>query len=235
MLPKVQNELKHTFKIGDDLFVVRPWKTKDERNLLLQTSMNESSEVKSREDLMFIDSLILPCVISGDVESLSSEGIRRLFIEIKMISTGDDTVHYSCKCPSCEKQNEFDISISECLEYKSFGRSFIKINDDLSIKFKPIKFREIINLMEDNLIDQDYAFLLNSIDSVEYMDEIYDEFTIQELSEFIDELPHDTFSKMVSELIDTKDSISIKSKVKCRHCSEDFDINIDGENDFLEY
>lgn len=235
MLPKIKNELTHTFKIGDEIFTIRPWKTKDERQILLKTSLNEGSEIKEREDLLFIDGLILPCVLSGDPEKLSTEGIKRLFIEVKMISTGDDSIDIGYDCIGCGKKNELKVQLNESLKYKPFDTSFKKINEITSIKFKPIPFREVANITDSDSTDKEYEFLLNSIDKIEYEDTIYDEFTLEELQDFIDELPSDTFVTMVNSLIECKDSVVIETDSECVFCKEENHIVLDGENDFLEF
>lgn len=231
MLPNISKDLNHSFEIGKEIFTIRPWKTKDERNFMLKYSMVENQPNANKEKLMY-EELIKPCILSGDTSSLTVDGLKRLVVELRIISNGStlENITFKCTNEDCGKTNEFSMELEDSFEYTDFDSSFKKINDKLNIKFKPINFEKVMKIAESN--NKDFEFITSSIDVIEYEDIIYESFTDKEVDEFVDNLDINSFKEIIKALAECKDNIEIKTTQKCIFCKEDNSIVIDDNNFF---
>lgn len=217
MLPNLSNDITETLTINNETLIIRPWKTKDERNYMIKQSLNEDKKKQVSKEILIVDELIKPCIISGDIEKLSGEGLKRLILEMKIISNGNEVEGVSFKCNSCEKPNEVTINLSDSVTYSKGCTDFVELTKDLNVSFKTIPFREFFKLGDKN--EPEFEYILNSVDKIEYKDEIFDEFTKDELKNFIDDLDLKTYKALVEAMITNREVTEIKSEQNCMHCN----------------
>ena len=55
-LPVIQNtEVTKTIELGDKLFVIRPWKTKDEKNFMIKQTLLSKKKQENEKELEIIN------------------------------------------------------------------------------------------------------------------------------------------------------------------------------------
>jgi hypothetical protein len=235
MLPNISEKLTHSIKIGEGLFVIRPWKTKDERAYMLKSSTYESSLgnniTSAEQEMVLFNELIKPCIISGDYKKLSGEGLKRLIYEIRIISMGDEIQDFKFTCSACSKPNMTTLIIGDKIKYKQFDKNWHKINEKLSVKFKPIHFEDVFKILETK--NNEVTFVIKSIEAIEYEGKVYDDFSEEELTVFCDDLDLKSFKIISENLIKAKDETTVDINCRCMFCNEETKVEMDGDNDFL--
>jgi hypothetical protein len=87
-----KSEVTKTIVFGENVIVLKPWKTRDERNFLIKKASlpkNIQENVDKVHDLL-VDDLIKPCIVSGDINSLSFNQLKLIMIELRMLSIGEE-------------------------------------------------------------------------------------------------------------------------------------------------
>jgi len=208
-------------KIGDKNFIVRPWLTKEEKNFLIEKSIIEKKNKEPGVNEIYnllIKTLVKPCVINGDIDNLSFDEVRYLIVFIKKISSGEVIEDIVVKCPSCNTPINLNVNLDN-IEFKEFDRSIKKINDNLSIKFKPIPFK----MIKEN--EDDLFYLYNSIDEIIIDDIVYKNFTRKNWDEYLDSLSISDSKKIGEVLSECFTDFKIKAQTYCikKDCKHSFE------------
>ena len=224
-LPVIQNtEVTKTIELGDKLFVIRPWKTKDEKNFMIKQTLLSKKKQENEKELekLLIEELIKPCIIEGNIEELDYSGMRKIIVELRCISIGDDINDVSIECISCGKNNSFNISLNEegVISYKQFNTKIYKLNEKISVRFKTIPYTKI----KDDTEEYDYLYL--GIDEIIYEGTSYKDFTKESFENFLDNMDIKTSKKLAESLIEASSSLEIKKSVKCLHCQEENEVDL---------
>lgn len=224
-LPKLeQSEIKKSLKIGSNIITIRPWKTKDERLFLIKKASLSKAQQEDSDKIkeVLINDLIKPCVLdvlNSSFDDLSMNALKALMLEIRKISVGDvvEGVNYKCECGF---RNTCDIELTDDLyQYVDGDYSVKKINNDLSLKFKPIGAKYVKTSSED--ID----YLYKSIDSIIYQEIEYKDFTKKEFEEFFDSLDINTAKKIIEFLSSSVDSFTMVGHLKCASCGKETEVD----------
>jgi len=185
-LPKIQQtEVTKTIMFGDRMYVIRPWKTKDERNFLIKKA-SLPKNIQENEDKvkdLLINDLIKPCIIDGNTDVLSMNEIKKLMLDIRCLSVGELVEGITFKCTSCGVANQIDISIDEdTMKFIPGDESLQKINDKLSIRFKSLPYKLISS--KTNELD----FVYHSVQEIVYEGKSFKDFSKSDFETFFDEL-----------------------------------------------
>lgn len=222
-LPKIQeNNVTKTLIFGDNIVVIRPWKTKDERNFLIKKATLPKGAQDSDDKIqsLVINELVKPCIISGNVDILSVNQFKMIMFELRTISIGEMVEGITFKCKHCGTTNTIDIEIDDNLvKYENGNSELCEINKDLSLRFKQIPFKIV------NSKTEEIDFIYNSIEEVVYLGESYKTFTKREFEDFLDSLDLKTTKKMFEKLQECMDKLTIVKTVTCINCKENMDID----------
>lgn len=230
-LPVIKTEeVTKTIELGNNIFVLRPWKTKDEKNFMIKQALLSKKKQESEKDLekLLVEELVKPCIVDGDISKIDYNGLRRIIVELRCISIGDDIRDVNYKCTKCEKANSLDISLSEdgVINYKAENSEIQEINDSLSIRFKTVPFSK----MESTIEEYDYIYL--GIDEIIYEDTSYKDFSKENFEQFFDSFDLTTSKKITEKLIESSSELEIKKTVNCLHCDEENEIDLGSMSNF---
>ena len=230
-LPVIKTEeVTKTVVLGDKMFVIRPWKTKDEKNFLIkQTTMKkkDQDDPKALEKLL-VEELVKPCIIDGDIDSISYDELKKLIIDIRCLSIGDDINDVTFECPKCEKNNIIDIMLEDegVVTFKPTDIELKKISEVLSVRFKSVPFKKMSKDMSE------YDYIYNSIDEIVYEEVSYKDFTRENFEQFFDSFDINTSKEIVEAMKDSVNSTVVKKEVLCQHCGEKKTIDLGNMTNF---
>jgi hypothetical protein len=142
--------------------------------------------------------------------------LKKIMIEIRVMSMGDDIQGVQFKCTSCQSTNIIDVYLDEegVVEFKEADVSLQEITSDLKLRFKPISYKMITRNADE--IDLIY----NSIQEIVYKGQAYTGFDKKDFEEFFDSLDLKTTKIVMQKLEKSMDSLSITKKCNCSKCGE---------------
>lgn len=230
-LPKLKSaDVTRTIQLANKIFVVRPWKTKDERNFLIKQATTKTDGSDIAIEKLMINELIKPCVIEGDFDTLSYNELKKIMVDIRCISMGDDLKGVTIKCGHCGHTNIFDANIEDenLVNYTPTDTSLHTINDELKVRFKSVPHTKLSS----NSTEIDYVY--ENIDELVIEDKSYKNFSKKDFELFFDDLDLNTTKIFLEKLKNSTDSTTIIKTIKCMHCSEDIIVNFEDMPNFLK-
>lgn len=234
-LPKINEINTTTVKIpssGTEI-EIRPYYVKEERELL-----NMSPTQKTVEMFKAILNLISSCVQTEgfNAHTLTQFDIEYLFLKLRSISVGETVeIGLTCQNKECEHTQKTKIDLSDVEVYfNEEHTNKIKLTDDVVVEMAypdPIKTATMI----DNTPNQEelmFSSIEMCISKVYQGDTIYENFTDREVTEFVNSLTQDQFTKLAS-FVQTSPTIQSKLELTCPKCGRDNEYIFEGMNDFF--
>lgn len=219
----------------------RPFLVKEEKIVLLALQ-DGSSETLVKTIKEVIDN----CTFAKlDISALTPFDIDFLFLQLRIHSKGKMVdLSYTCTnkleadglVSTCGHQNTivFDLSTAK-VEAKEGHTKKIMITDTIGILMKYPSFEQLNQLNDsigENNLDDVYKIFELCIDEVFENDKIYEDFTTEELQEWIENLDQEQFEK-VNDFFTTMPALKAKVHVKCAKCGHEEDVDIEGLHNFL--
>lgn len=226
------NEWKELVLPSGRKISIHRWRVKEKKDFLFSIDGVEDETVVEQEIIKFISA----CSSSPAMfKELSESDVIFLGVELRKMSKGDD-MDIMYNCPHCQSKHEAKIDISKVIDVKKFDITPFKVNDDLTINFKEIsasskKRIEAEFMAEKKITRYNYEYLLESVDSILFKDELYDNFTKEELNKFMEEDVSDTdFEKLFIELQNRMGYFSMSANINCvnPNCGKEVRITFDG-------
>ena len=212
----------------------RPFLVKEEKILMMA---NESDDAK--QYVQSLKDIIIACTFNKlKVNDLTTYDLEYIFLQLRCKSVGESvTLVGSCpaNCPNgeeCKHKTEIKVDLSkvEVQEPKVKPNDMVKVNDDVSIKLKPITVKNMNNIRGDDFT----STIIHMIDSVYDTNEIYDikDSTYEEVEEFVDSFPHSVLEE-IKEFVVNQPKMTHTVKYNCSKCNLENEIVIDGFQDFF--
>lgn len=212
-----------------------PWRVKEEKELLFALENldqeNESYQLNAKREMF---KFISKCVDVDKFDELSSTDLLKIASELRKMSKRE-FIDFNYTCPHCEFKDENRVDLNKDVVVKKFDRTQIKIND-LLINLKEPTHIELLGIIEksnNSVVKFEYEYILNSILSFIYKDELYQGFTKEELGEFIDGMTTIDYEILNREITSRMASVEIKKKYKCIKCKKEVEVNFGDLYDFL--
>jgi hypothetical protein len=201
---------------------IRPYIIKEEGSIL--TMLENKKEVDENVTETY-KKIISNCVVTEnfDISKLNMHDFFFLIIEIRMKSHGE-VIECQSKCDFCEKQSEFDINLEESLKVTNENSTKLttKISKDLSLEVITPNIDSILELskIEENNVEYTLRFVSNSISKVIYNEQIYKDFTPEEVRKnILDNLTQKEFIT-ITENIEKLAKLIIEFNFTCNHCGK---------------
>lgn len=215
---------------------VRGWKVKDEKELLFSLETVSDSDNVEFDKIKGIVSFLKECVDDKNkFDKLSENDIKRICIEIRKMSKGDE-IEYGYECPHCKAKITDMVNLTKTLKVKSFDTTPFAVNDKLVLTFKDLewlKTQDLYTRFSDSATKFAFYFIINSIDSLTYEGVTYTEFTEDEIVTFIDQLDPTDMDKLYKDFGNKGSSVSLDKQIKCTKCKEQIDVEFGDVLSFL--
>jgi hypothetical protein len=215
MLPKAETRY-YDYEINGKIIEFRAWKTKDEKEFLV---MQASKDEMSDQDIF--EFLVKPCL--KDPSIALTEGEKQLvMLEIRKRSFGE-SVDVQYICGSCKKYNESKLHIDKIVSYKPFTLEPVT-KDGITVNFKDTINTKLLLGLEGS--DLNYKRFLLHVASLTIDNQVYKDFSLDELGEYFDDLDAATFDYFFAELQEQMERVTYGSTVRCLFCGTEQDIGL---------
>ena len=223
-----QIDLLSKKKIG-----IKQWRVKEEKALMFAVEGIEREEDGIKEIVKFTRTC---CDNEKTFDSLSRANVVYVLAQIRKKSKGK-TIEYNCSCEKCKLDLIDEVDLSTDLKTKKFDQTPIKIGDDLVITIKevPVSKLELLSEQFKKVTEYNFNFILASIDTIAFKGEVFEEFSEQECSDFIDELDSNSFKELVKKVNEAQADVSIGKSLVCGKCKTENFVMLEGLESFLAF
>jgi hypothetical protein len=218
----------------------RPFLVKEEKILLIAIQEDDPKTVFNA-----IINIVNNCTFNEipNVEDLPTFDIEWLFLQIRIKSKGSD-VELLFKCENevdgkpCNGITRIPFDLEQ-VEFKGDVKANKKIilDDDKQIgiifKYPTLNIASTIHtIMDDEDISKMYDTLYDYVDTIFQGDQVFEDFTAKEFSEWIETLNKSQFEK-VESFFENIPRIESTIKIVCEHCKHKETVTLKGLSSFL--
>ena len=227
-LPKLQTPTYELIlpSTGDKI-KFRPFLVK-EYKILLTTLDSENEEINR-----VVTELVDACTFNKlKIDTLANFDIEYIFLNIRAKSIGEIT-NLLLNCNNCDNQISFDLNLTKAQVEKSpEHNSKINLTDKIIIEMRYPKFDEMIDIYQNFKSDRIVELLSKCIKAVYTEDTVYEEYTKEELLEFVNSFSKDQFEKIENFFL-TMPKLVQNIEQDCRECGAHNELKLEGLQNFF--
>ena len=227
-LPKLQTPTYELIlpSTGDKI-KFRPFLVK-EYKILLTTLDSESEEINR-----VVTELVDACTFNKlKIDTLANFDIEYIFLNIRAKSIGEIT-NLLLNCNNCDNQISFDLNLTKAQVEKSPEHSSkINLTDKIIIEMRYPKFDEMIDIYQNFKSDKIVELLSTCIKAVYTEDTVYEEYTKEELLEFVNSFSKDQF-EMIENFFLTMPKLVQNIEQDCDKCGAHNELKLEGLQNFF--
>lgn len=205
----------------------RPFLVKEYKNLL--TAVDSDNE----EILRIVTELVDVCTFNKlKIENLANFDIEYLFLNIRAKSIGE-TSKLSMACTNCQHSVDFEVDITKLEVKKDPSHSKkIMITDNMGVEMRYPKFEEMLEIYENFKSDKIVELICNCIDNVYTEEKIYDDFTKEEVVEWVNGFSKAQFDKVENFFL-TMPKVTRHIEENCPNCGHKNEVDLEGLQNFF--
>jgi hypothetical protein len=207
----------------------RPFLMREEKILYMALEGGDQKEIFNS-----VMRMLESCILTPGIEytKFTSYDLEYLFLKLRAKSVGEQinvSLKHSCGASTKVSINIEDISI----QYNESHQNKIDLGGGIGIKFVDPKaaFLQEVEIGS-NEIDQMMSLIYNCIELVYDENDVYEDFTQEELLEFIENLSKDQFEKIM-QFFNTLPKLSHEVSYKCSGCGEKETVVLEGLQSFF--
>lgn len=200
----------------------RPYNTKEEKDFLLAVETEEEEKITDA-----IEAIVRNCVQGADIDNeMTPVDTNFLLVRIRQKGKGTN-IAYAWKCDACKGLNRDILDTDADLEFKPADSTPITVGKwQINIKWPTNALIGKLKKFSD--IDRNYKVLAYSIKSIVEGETVSDEFTPDEIEEWLEKLPPNLFEEYTISYGEKSPRIIVNKKVKCSHCdAEERDLELE--------
>ena len=207
---------------------IRPFTVQEEKLLLMAKASDKSEDI-----INCMNQIVKNCVIEPvDIEKLATFDVEYLFIKLRAKSIGE-VVDLEYNDEETGKVN-FQVNLEEVeVKYNPDHTNKIKVYDDLYFKMKYPTLSDMKSVngeIDDNNITD---ILYNCIEQMYDNNEVYTEYSKEELEDFINTLPLDSIAN-ITKFFDTMPVVEHKVVLKNK-AGNTKEVQLRGINSFFTF
>lgn len=205
----------------------RPFLVKEYKTLL--TALESDGE----EILRIVTELVDVCTFGTlNISRLANFDIEYLFLNIRAKSIGE-TAKLTLTCTKCENPIEFEIDLTKLEVQKNEAHTKrIMISESIGVEMRYPKFEEMVSIYQNFKSENIVQLLCSCIESVYTQEELYTEYTKEELEEFVNKFSKQQFDKL-EEFMLTMPKIVQHIEQDCPECGTKNEVNLEGLQNFF--
>ena len=227
-LPKLQTPTYELIlpSTGDKI-KFRPFLVK-EYKILLTTLDSENEEINR-----VVTELVDACTFNKlKIDTLANFDIEYIFLNIRAKSIGEIT-NLLLNCNNCDNQISFDLNLTKAQVEKSPEHSSkINLTNKIVIEMRYPKFDEMIDIYQNFKSDRIVELLSTCIKAVYTEDTVYEEYTKEELLEFVNSFSKDQF-EMIENFFLTMPKLVQTIEQDCNKCGAHNELKLEGLQNFF--
>jgi hypothetical protein len=205
----------------------RPFLVKEYKILL--TTLDSDNEEINR----VVTELVVACTFNKlKIDTLANFDIEYIFLNIRAKSIGEIT-NLLLNCNNCDNQISFDLNLTKAeVEKTPDHTAKINLTDKIIIEMRYPRFDEMIDIYQNFKSDRIVELLSTCIKAVYTEDTIYDDYTKEELLEFVNSFSKDQF-EMIENFFLTMPKLVQHIEQNCDKCGALNEIKLEGLQNFF--
>jgi hypothetical protein len=206
----------------------RPFLVKEEKVLLFALESGDEADISAA-----IENLITGCVEELEsIDELTSYDIEYLFLQIRGKSV-NNIIEVNMTHEGCDNRTAVEIDIDEIKVDNLDRKDYVMLSDTLGVKFKNLNHSLLRKISDVGGTDSSKFFnlLYNSVETVFDGDEVYDDFTLEEIKDFIERFTNERFETLVNHF-NNMPTLTHMVKYKCS-CGKEVETKLSGLRDFF--
>ena len=205
----------------------RPFLVK-EYKILLTALESDASEIHR-----LITELVDVCTFNNvNALELPNFDLEYVFLQIRAKSIGEMT-NLELQCNNCETKISFDLDISKAEVIKNpEHNSKVVISDNMTLEMRYPKFSEMAEIYENFNTDKAVDLLCMCIKSILTPETVYDDFTKEEITEFVNSFSKQQFEK-IEQFFLTMPKLTQHVEQTCSNCGSKNEVNLEGLQNFF--
>jgi hypothetical protein len=205
----------------------RPFLVKEYKILL--TALESDAEEISR----IVTELVDACTFNKlDINSLANFDIEYIFLNMRAKSIGEIS-NLTLQCKNCDNKIPVQMDLTKATIQKSAEHtSKLKLTEDIILEMRYPKFEEMIDIYENFKTDKIVNLLSACIKSVYTKDKLYDDYTEEELLEFVNSFSKSQFD-MMEKFFLTMPKLVQHIEKNCDICNTHNELKIEGLQNFF--
>jgi hypothetical protein len=207
---------------------IRPFTVQEEK-LLMMAKSSESSE----DIITAVKQIIRNSVVEViDVDKLATFDIEYIFLKLRAKSVGE-LVDLEYTVPETEETIKFKINLDDIqVKFNPDHKNKFIINGEIGLQMRYPTLNEIKTIeSSDNQEQAILEVLFKCIDKIFDNDNVYDEFSDEELDEFVNSLPMESMMK-IRDFFETMPSVEHEVKLKSKD-GKKISVVLKGLNNFF--
>ena len=223
--PEFQTKVPST----GETITYRPFLVKEEKILLMAMEGGDENEI-TRSVLKILEN----CIISNiDMNSLATFDIEYLFLQLRGKSVGE-VITLQVMHPNndeCKHATEVQVNLDDINVKGDISDGKIMLTDDVGVKMKYPSINHVTGMDISESKDM-FTMVASCIDFIYDSENVYNEFTKEEIIEWIEGLNQAQF-KNISEFFESMPRLSTKVEWTCSKCNKKDDILLEGLQSFF--
>lgn len=207
----------------------RPFLVKEEKVLLMAMEGKDQTEITNS-----IVKLLSNCIISEEikVQELATFDIEYLFLKLRGKSVGE-VIELKISHPEgdCMHKTDIKINLDDINVTGDISDGKIMLTDDVGVKLKYPTISTTIGVDTENA-DSLFNLVIDCIEFIYDKEEVYTDFTRDELNAWVDTLNQAQFKK-ITEFFQSMPSLKHEIKWKCEKCGKEDKMVLEGLQSFF--
>jgi len=223
---KKEDKFDIEIEMHDKPMFLRKWKGRDVKsfNEVLENSFD--IEMLTEEQLR---TLVLPCVKDYEGEYLSNYDLLYMLTQIRKNTLGNN-IKFDYLCPKCEENTKIDVDLAKCSNFEPDTFAKIVIGDITFNLQKDIK-AEVLSAQEGKYLEDDATIIemVLRVNSFEDADGIKNEYTFEEMFEYISDLDMSDYEQLLEEYVKQMSYFDITGTYQCQTegCNKEHNLEFD--------
>ena len=209
----------------------RPFLVKEEKILLMAMESGKDGEVSNA-----LKQIIKNCTDGQvDVEELPMFDIEYIFLQLRTKSV-DEVSSVTISCKECREPFRLDLNLNDIkVHFPEKKQDFkIQLTSDVGIIMKYPTMTMVKNVTEGDTESSGFLFDIIStcVESIYDEEQVYNEFSKEEIDDFVDNLPQEQFKK-ISDFFENMPKLKHDVKFTCPKCKHKNKSTLAGLQDFF--
>lgn len=212
----------------------RPFLVKEEKALLMALEGGEEQDINNA-----VIEVLSACIEEDiDVSSLPFFDVEYVFIQLRAKSV-NNIINMNLRHGSdtdCQHVTEYELNLDKItVKFPKQHNKKIMINDDVGLVMKYPSLGDLKNVsleLSQNNVDVLFENISENIETVFDQEDVYDQFTKQELIEFLENLNKEQFTNIV-EFYNNLPTVYYEIKYTCPECGKPESIPLRGLQSFF--
>ena len=233
-LPKIATpEFETVIPSTKETITFRPFLVKEEKILYMALEGGETNEIYGS-----VKKILENCILSDcDIKKLSAFDVEYLFLQLRGKSVGEVIslkLKHQQEDSACEHAEEIEIDIdNDKMKEDPKHNKIVQLDENLGIQFRYPTMQDVMTAGTiGNNLKATFDMIADCVDNVFDTDNVYEDFTKEEIKEFIENLSKTQFEK-ASYFFESMPKLEHDLEWTCSKCEKKEKITLEGLQSFF--